>query len=748
MRCGLIEAITRCGICSPPSCPRDFRLEDRSRRMSRKFNELIRQHGSGLPPGSRSVSAGPNPLVAQAVALCERGRVHEAEALTRGILSLAPRDHAALHMLGMIARQKGDHVRAVDFFRQAIAINGRVAAYHRNLGDAYLETRRFSEAASSFRRLLGLEPDSAPGRFGLGLALLGQKVYPAAAKELEAAAKARPDDSAAHLNLGIALTELGRFDEAIVHFRRAVALQPGYAGNHLKLAVALRATGEFREAHANVMRAIELDPELADAHFQLGIACRALGRPDDAVRAFGEALSFRPDMVEALAQLGGILYDLEQFEEAIGCYERALALVPRSAPLHRAVGRARFLQRRFGDARAAFARALDLEPENGENFAKIGRSYQAEGRFEEATTWYEKAIGRQPDNAEAHYSLATMRSSANREARVRALERTLALDALDKDQRAPLILALAKMYDEDGNYDAAFRCFRAGNDLRKNRDPYRPEEFSAMVDRQIAAFGKELFAEKGGIGSGSERPVFVVGMPRSGTTLVEQILASHPQVHGHGELGYVGEIVRSLPERLGANAPYPECVSALDAATARDLAETHLAGLKRDAGEAVHSIDKLPHNFEHLGLIALLFPGARVIHCIRDPFDTCLSCYFQDFGARHAYTRDLETLGRHYREYQRLMAHWNTTLPIRFLNVEYEALVGDQEVWSRKLIDFLGLAWDQRCLAFFETERPVLTASAWQVRQPIYTSSIGRWRNYAKHLGPLFGGLGVPPPVN
>jgi tetratricopeptide (TPR) repeat protein len=541
----------------------------------------------------------------------------------------------------------------------------------------------------------------------------------------------------------MALTELGRLDQAVAHCRRAAALKPGLSAAHLRLGIVLRAKGEPEAARGHIARAIEL----ADAQYQLAITPRPLEQPERTMRAPGQALASSFEIVELLSQLGGVLYDLQEFDEAIRCYERALALAPTSPALHHAIGRARFLQGRFEESRAAFARAIDLEPDNAEHCAKIGRTFESEGRFDEAIVWQEKALSRQPDHAEAHYSLAMMRSAANREARVRQLEQTLAHGSPDRDRCAWLHFAMAKLYDEGGDYDEAFRCYRAGNDLRKAGHRYQPEEEASFVDRLMGSFNKELFGEKEKIGSRSERPVFIVGMPRSGTTLVEQILASHPQVHGHGELEQMAELVRGLPERLGRRQPYPEGVAALDAITAGRLAEAHLAQLEQDACGAVRSIDKMPHNFLHLGLIALLFPRARLLHCIRDPLDTCLSCYFQDFGSRHPFSCDLEQLGRYYRDYQRLMAHWRATLPNPILDVPYEALVGDQEVCSRRLVEFLSLPWDERCLVFHETDRPVLTSSAWQVRQPIYASSIGRWRHYAKHLGPLFSSLGLPSPA-
>ena len=688
-------------------------------------------------------ASGPNPLLIQADSLCRCDRWEEAEALVRAVLSSTPGDHAALHMLGLIHNHRGDLPGAMELYRQAIALNGKVAAYHGNLGNAHLESQSPDprEAARCFRRALGLEPGSALARFGLGLALLGQREHQAAARELDALVLARPDHADTHRNLGIALTEIGRLDEAITHCRRATALNPGYAGNHLRLGIALKAKGGLTAAHAHLVRAIELDPELIEAHEQLAAACRALGREADALQALKRALELRPRTADGLRQLGGIHFELRRYDEAMDCYERARLIEPRSAAVYRGIGRVRFSQGRLQESREALAKALELEPDNAANYAAMGQSYQTEGRFAEAIAWQGKAIALQPHNAEAHYTLAMMHGTADRKSRIRALEETLAAGSLTPDQQVGLSFSLGKLHDEDGDYEAAFSCFEAGNELRKERQRHSMEEHSALVDQTIAAFSREFFATRGRIGSESQQPVFVVGMMRSGTTLVEQILASHPRIHGHGELDEIRWLAQSLPERVGGGS-YPDCVAGLDAGTVHSLAAAHLARLERDAGEALRSVDKMPHNFQFLGLIALLFPRAKLIHCVRDARDTCLSCYFQDFGVRHAFTCDLGHLGRYYLDYRRLMAHWHAVLPIPILDVPYEALVADQEGWSRRIVDFVGLPWDERCLDYHKTERPVLTSSFWQVRQPIYTSSVGRWRHYERHLGPLLRALG------
>jgi tetratricopeptide (TPR) repeat protein len=714
--------------------------------MSRKGNKTTRGYGPVPPPNPQTTHVSPNLLLAQADALCRLGRLGEAEALARSVLSSTPREHAALHILGIIARGRGEHEAAIDFFRRAIMINGRVSAYHGNLGNAYLEASRLYEAARCYQRALALDPRSALAHFGLGIALIGQQNYAAGAKELETAVKFRPGHSDTHLNLGIALTELGRFDEAVVHCRRAVALSPQHAGAHLRLGIALRATADLRGARGHLARAVELNPKLADAHYQLGITLHALKLPDDALRVLEQALALRPEMVEALEELGGVLTELQRFDEALSYYERALSLAPRSPTLHRGIGRVLYFDGRFAEARSSYARALELEPDCTQDYVEIGRTYQSEGQFEQAIAFHEKAISIQPNTAEAHYSLAMMRPPDHAEARVRQLEKMLALEELDVGRRVALHFALAKIYDATSNYDAAFRHFKVGNDLRRIQHPYEAAEYTAFVDRIIATFGKYIFAAKGRNGSASDRPVFVVGMMRSGTSLVEQILASHPQIHGHGELEFLRETVRTLPQRLNSSEPYPECVASLDAMTARSLAEAHLARLERDGGEAIRSIDKMPHNFARLGLITLLFPRAKLIHCMRDRLDICVSCYFQ-YDIIAPFAHDLKSLGRFYQDYERLMQHWYETLPSPILDVPYEALVADPEGWTRKLLDFVGLPWDQRCLGFYETQRAVFTPSFWQVRQPIYASSVGRWRHYKKQLGPLFNGLGIHPPI-
>lgn len=702
---------------------------------------------SRAPAAARPIPAALNArtLVAQAVQLHQLGRLAEAEGLYRQALALDRNEPDAIQFLGLIAHQRGEHDRAIELLQRAIAIDGGVASYHSNLGEAYRALGRLDDAVESHKRALALRPDLAAARFGLGTALLDLKDYAGSAKELAAALALDPKDADAHLNLGIALLELGRGAEAIAHYEAAIKLRPDSAEAHLNLGIALRVEGRFRGALAALGRALELAPAIAEAHYQAGLTLMGLDRFDQAALALAEAARLAPEMGNAHLKLGDVLRLLHRRDEAITAYARARELEPARPDALIGIGRAHLEGGNFEEARRWFAAAVVLAPDSADAHFEMGHSFQLQGRFAEAVGWHEKAIQLEPDHAAAHFYLAKDGKAGSSIERRREIERVLALPTLAEEQRISLNFALAKVAEDLGDYDAAFLAYRAGNDLRKAKLSFRPEDFTAHVDRLIEVFSAELFAAKAGLGNPVPLPVYIVGMPRSGTTLVEQILASHPEVFGAGELDYMRQIAYALPKQLGGEA-FPECVRRLAAPNAKAITEEHLAHLSALAPQAARITDKLPSNFARLGLIALLFPRAQLIHCMRDPLDTCLSCYCQEFAHGQPFASDLGHLGRYYRDYERLMAHWRKVLPSPVLEVPYEALVADQEAWSRKLVDFLGLPWDERCLAFYKKERLVRTASFWQVRQPIYATSVGRWRHYARHLGPLFAALGIAPP--
>ncbi len=403
-------------------------------------------------------------------------------------------------------------------------------------------------------------------------------------------------------------------------------------------------------------------------------------------------------------------------------------------------------QGRLDEARAAYHKALELKPDYIKACLNLGVALLVQGRLDEAVASLRQAKAIDPDYVEAYYNLALSQRGEIDNGSMRHLEAILARNRLSADEKLKLHFTLAKAFEEKGDADAAFAHYRRGNEVRRVAFAGDGVRFDAEAqDRLVACTGAvftdQFFASHQSFGIASEAPVFVVGMPRSGTTLVEQIAASHPRVHGAGERWEMMVASHNLADALGTQAPYPESAAELDSGTAARLGEAYLGRLREVAGDAERVIDKLPFNYLLLGLIAVLLPRARVIHCRREARDLCLSCYFENFANPFPWPTDLYDIGRYHRAYERMMAHWRSVLPRAMLEVDYEDLVADQEGQSRRIIDFLGLRWDPRCLDFHRTQRQVNTASSWQVRRPIYATSVGRWRAYERMLEPLEAGL-------
>jgi len=544
----------------------------------------------------------------------------------------------------------------------------------------------------------------------------------------------------------------GDLDGAEAALAEALALD----GRHPD-ALTLRGTlhlarGRPREAFAAFRDALSVQPRQADAHHGMGLVLAAGGRPDEAVAALRRAVALRPDHLEAHAHLGTLLLERKQPEAAVTHYRRWAELDPEDPVPRVQLGVALRRLGRLEEAGRAFDAALRLDPGNPYAVAGQANILLLEGDARAAldrvaplvtagTDGPGGAPGVAPDVAKV-FARAAARFGREAEA-LGLVERVLARDGLAPGPKRTLHDEAGRLHDALGAYEEAFVHFQAGNALE--RLPFDPDAHAGLVDRLIRVFAPERFDRLPRARHGFRLPVFVVGMPRSGTSLVEQIIASHSAAHGAGELPDIGALAERLGVLLRVGLPYPECVPEADPATLDRLAEQYHARLRSLAPEAERVTDKMPHNFLHLGLIALLFPKARVIHCVRDPLDTCLSCYFHDFDGAHPYASDLAHLGRYYADYRRLMDHWRAVLPLPLLEVRYEDLVAGPEPVMREMIDFCGLEWEDACLRFFETGRAVRTASHDQVRRPIYGDAVGRWRHYEGRLGPLVAALGDGP---
>ncbi len=669
------------------------------------------------------------------------GRAEEASARYRRALALEPANADVHFALGTALLEQGDSNAAVSSIRRALELRpGDVEAWL-NLGNALADKGAPDEAIAAFRRALAIAPGYAEAHVNLGAVLQQGGDWEGAVACFERAIEVAPDFADAHYNLGVALAERGQWEPAASAYRRAAACEAGHSGALLNLGALLRRQGDDEGAIACYRKALALQPDLGAAHFNLGNLFEEKGELDRAEAAFRDAVAAAPDDPAIRLGLGNVLKRQGKLDEAIACYQHAATLDPAFmvAPLN--LGNTLMEQGRLDEALESYRRALAIDPENAQTHFNIGVALQSQGRFEAATQALERALELRPDFAEAVAGIAVSKAYREGDPEISRIEGLLADRDLAEAPRINLEFTLGKIYDDLGRYDEAFAHFRAANRLKDAEMGFDAAANAALVRRLRDTFDADFLAPRRGWGVSSGLPVFVLGMPRSGTTLVEQILASHPEVFGAGELRTMRDIVEGLPSRLGTETPFPECAALIDEAGAAALGGAYLSALREHSAEAARITDKMPHNFLRLGLIALLLPDARIVHCRRDPLDTCLSCYFQHFGSPYEFAYDLENLGAYYRDYEALMAHWGEVLPGAMLELQYEDLVADQEGVSREIVAFCGLEWDDRCLAFHDTLRPVRTASQWQVRQPLFASSLGRWRHYEKHLGPLRAAL-------
>jgi tetratricopeptide (TPR) repeat protein len=554
-----------------------------------------------------------------------------------------------------------------------------------------------------------------------------------------------PRHAAALHGLGQVLYRKGSNSEAIIALRKSLELNPENADGWSDLGAALCRTQTFAEAEAACAEALRLRPKVAPALSNLGYALMGQGKPEQAIAVLEEAIRVRPNLAGAHANLGIAFKCLDRPEEALAALAEAHRLDP--ANTHTANTTGIVLQREGKLERALefYLLALRLQPNYTDALNNLATCYKELGQFEEAIARYHRALQLEPDHALAYYNLSELAVGGRYQfsaEEIATLRRLFAAEDASNLSRTVAGFALGAVLDVQGSYDEAFGVYEQVNALRRgwlqaNNRAFDHEQHRAFVDDIIATFDRKHFQRPRDWGTDSELPVFILGMPRAGTTLVEQIVASHPAVHGAGELGEFPRLVAQVMGRK-AGLPKPEPFPGREAA--RDVAARHLRTLVQLGNEASRVTVKLPENVFYLGLLAELFPRARAIYCRRDPRDVCLSCYFHNFQHMD-FAFSFEDVAVYYRQYERLMAHWRCVLPIPIYQVRYEDLLADQEGVTRGLISYCGLPWDERCLRFHNSSRPVQTASTVQVRRPLTGKSAGRWKHYQKHLAPLLEAL-------
>lgn len=649
-----------------------------------------------------------NAMLRASLQSLNNGQIGTAETLLRQVRMQAPANADACNMLGILCAQTQRQGEAHQLLLDAVRLAPKNAQCWYNLGNVQIGLGLFREAIETFHKALKLHPRWAEAENNLGNAYCGTHQFEEARDRYIKAISLRKEYGAAQENLGNVLLNLGDIETAIKSLERARTLLP---------------------------ESPKLLNNLANAY--------AVGKqPDKAAELYDKALEKSRDF-ETLKNRAILAITMQQYTLATELLNEAIQQRSQDAVAFILLAIAQENRELYEEAIRHYHHAKDLGYSAPAVELCLGQICSTLGDFEQAIRHYETALRLDPDLTEAMGALSSILNLDQPSLLVDKIRNALATLQLPDADRINLCFALGRQYDRMGQFEDAFTYYTQGNQLRFSRDyiDYDIALFRDQVSLLIETFSTQFLSSFSAFGCGSDRPIIIFGMPRSGTTLTEQILASHSQVHAAGELPFFHELDNRLATE-NCKDDWPRCLSQFDQWQFSGLAQQYLDHLDQINPGSFRVTNKMPHNFLSVGLIYLLFPKAQFIHCTRNPLDNCLSLYFQNFSGNHPYAYDLSVLGQYYVEYQRLVDHWKTVLPAPIMEMEYESTVANAESIARKLIGFCQLPWEDACLEFYKTKRAVKTASVWQARQKIYSSSVGRWENYESHLSSLIEALG------
>ncbi len=654
-----------------------------------------------------------------------------AEAAGKKAVNVAPDSAEAWLNYGAALARLEKHEQAIEAWEKALALRPDFAFAWNNLGNALRDLGRLEEAEEKCLKALDLEPNYPEALSNLGNVYHDRGDYENAEKYYRLAIANRPDYAEAHNNLCVALMTHSRYEEAVMHGRYAVSFRPNYGEAYMNLCDALRNLGHVDEARKAIEQAVILQPESAEVHMELADVLLMQDRYGDAEVALNRAEELKPESPRVYIKLSSVLERANKIDEALKAVDKAVQMNPEAPQAHLRKGRIYLLDNRLDETEKNYKKALELSPNAPGVLLALADMYLTIGELKKAEKYVEKArplATNMPQFYDTLTHLKTFTKDDDDFKAMRALEKNV--EARGLEQATSLHFALFSAYEDIGDYKKAFEHLKKANDYKRRLVPYQP-----AVQRHAFARIKETYTPATiealqGKGYNSKAPVFIVGMPRSGTTLTEQIISAHPDVYGAGELSVLSRIER---ESGGVNAE-----------NCRALGEKYVKAVKKlDKSRTAKRItDKMPGNFTHIALIRSILPQAKIIHCRRNPIDNCLSCYKQNFARGQYWSYQLDELAEQHNLYRDLMAYWRELLPDQFLEIDYEETVANFEEQARTLIDFVGLPWDKACLKPHKNKRAVLTASKTQVIKPVYQSSVKGWKRYEKQLKPLIDGLG------
>ncbi|MFT5483398.1 MAG: tetratricopeptide (TPR) repeat protein [Halieaceae bacterium] len=602
------------------------------------------------------------------------------------------------------------------------------------LGASLIKQQKVEQAEKPLSRAVKMFPDFSRAHEGLAEVFMMQGKLSAARECLQIADKLEPNSRSIQLKLGKVLAGLGLDDDAGAAFEASFKLTPHR--EELIKGLQQQRMGDLKEAEAIYRGVLSQDPDDVDAlRLMAGVAMKAK-QWGDAIVLLEKALKISPDFFQGWMDLGQAHQEQDQVEEAMLALAHARRLEPHLPNAYTASGTVAAMSGEHEAARAFFAQALEQRAGHAGALAGMGHVLKTVGRNAEAIEAYRSCAEHNPGHGEAYWSLANLKTFRFEDAEVAAMQEQIADPSLGDEPKANFLFALGKAFEDRNNYDQAFAYYQQGNDTRRRWESYDPVNTLDTHDKLLSVFNPELLA--GSTGHSSNAPIFIVGLPRSGSTLIEQILASHPLVEGTHELPELSRVARTTRRYSADNKNYPESILSVTHDDFEALGADFLQRAERHrAGETPFFTDKLPNNFAHIGLLQTILPNAKVIDARRHPLDSCFGSFKQLFARGQPFTYDLYEVGEFYLEYLRVMDHWHKVLPGKVLQVQYEDVVADLETQVRRILEYCELPWDPACLSFYETERAVKTASSEQVRQPIYASSVQSWRNFESHLGPL-----------
>lgn len=715
---------------------------------------------STIAPASPAAKAATKAAaVDQAIARAQQGRVNvtpakaiemagklfgdqkyrQAEKVCRQIIQSRPGYADAHNVLGVTLNALGQSKEAVASLKRAIKLAPKAASYHANLGEILRQKGSLPEAGIALRDAIRIEPNNAQALNNLGIIHYEKKEYDEAVECYRKALSLRPAMAEALNNLGNALRMVGDPDGAMTAYQDALSHREIYPEVYNNLGTLLKEDKQPDEAEHALKKAITQSPLYVEAHNNLAALYFAEKREVDALRILGDALKFAPRNPQTLLLTSRIQLKRGNHAAAEQAARMVIADDPDSAEGMTVLGQLLHETDRYEEAITQLEQAVERVPDSGEARNFYGVALKSVGRLDEARTEILAALALNDSMYGAYANLNDLVDFSKDDELFNKMDAIFeSAEDPQADQYLPLHFAYAKALDDRGDHVRALDHYVIGGKMKRAQLNYVEAETFAFFDGIKQAFPKEIFAKRAFAGLGDERPTFIVGMPRSGSTLVEQILSSHPGIHGAGEVKYLSRSLAQLRDRFPSLPRYPAMMDKITPMQMELAATTYLTSLSQGAGTAPRITDKLLTNYFFVGLIHLLFPNAKIINTMRDPVDTCLSAFTKLFKDDMPHSYDMGELGRYYAQYAKLMEHWTKVLPKGVMTtIAYEDMVADTETEAKRLIAFLGLEWDAKCLDFHNSDRPVKTASVAQVRKPIYSSAVKRHKKYGAGLKPL-----------